>query len=62
MSEKRFTEEELNAAVANERRRCEGIVQLAREGIVDGDFRSIKSVIASGSTVESIRAEAREME
>lgn len=47
-------------ATAKERARCVGIAQLAREGIVDQDFRSVKSVIASGESVESIRAGGEE--
>jgi hypothetical protein len=35
------TRDDIIALVTAERERCAGIVQLAREGEIDGDFRSI---------------------
>jgi len=52
-----ITKEMLDAAVAEERERCIGIVQLARLGEIDGDLRSIISRIKHGKSLEAIKAE-----
>lgn len=41
--------------IKHERKRCAGIVQLAREDKVDTDFRSIKAIILCGDTIEKIK-------
>ncbi len=54
--DKRFTDEELNAAVSAERTRCAEIVQLARFGEIDQDWRSVIHFIEGGLSVETIKA------
>jgi hypothetical protein len=46
-------------AVEDERKRCEEIVQLARFGEIDTDFRSIVGRIKNGDTIEQIKAEGK---
>jgi hypothetical protein len=46
----------MNAGIVQERARCAGIVQLAREDLTDTDFRSIIHLIKGGTTVEEIRS------
>jgi hypothetical protein len=41
--------ESISAALRNERERCNMIVQAARNGDIDTDFRSISQRITSGS-------------
>ena len=50
----------MDDAVEIERKRCAGIVQLARAGDIDQDFRSIIHRIESGDTVDEIKAEIAE--
>jgi hypothetical protein len=47
---------ELKAAVYAERARCVAIVQAARFGEIDHDFRSIVHMIESGETVQQLQA------
>lgn len=51
MSDKR-----IDAARDAERKRCVDILQLARFGEIDQDWRSVISMIESGWTVEQIKA------
>jgi hypothetical protein len=49
--------EQLRAALAAERKRCAGIIQLARFGEIDGDLRCLISRIEGGDTLDQIAAE-----
>jgi uracil phosphoribosyltransferase len=46
---------EASERLAEERNRCEKIVQMARAGEIDADFRCIISIIRGGETLEEIR-------
>lgn len=46
-----FSQKDIEEAVNNERKRCEDIVQAARHGLIDKDFRAIVAWIRSGDTV-----------
>ncbi len=47
----------LQKAADTERERCAAIVQLAREGEIEGDLRSLISRIKGGDSIETIKSE-----
>lgn len=47
--------ETVEAAVLLERNRCAEICNLAREGVIDTDLRSVRSAIQGGSPIEEFR-------
>lgn len=44
----------MTAAVDAERKRCAAIVNAARHGEVDGDFRCLRSMIEGGEPIEAL--------
>lgn len=47
--------ENVSSAIKDERDRCEGIVQLARAGEIDQDFRTVIHFIQGGMSVEDVK-------
>lgn len=51
-----MADDEITKAVDAERARCAAIVQAARAGNIDGDFRTIIHFIEDGASIDEIKA------